>query len=372
MKSSPARWLRWSVLATVTVVLALVAVLHQYPVAGWSPPGVDALCPFGGLESLWAFLTTGDLLTKITAGSFVLLVATVAVAAVFRRSFCGHLCPMGALQEGAAALGSRWRFQRRVPRVVDRVARWGKYVVLAVVTGATWVAGTLVVRPYDPWVAFMHLTSAELWTGFAVGAVVLFGSIAASLFVNRFFCRYLCPMGALTALVSRWGWFRVRREASACLSCGLCDRACPVGLPVSQGRDVTSPECLACGQCVTACPAKGALQFAGPKRTHVRPVLLTLATASVFTAVLVFSLVPAPSAPSVTFDPEAIKGRSTWAEVVTLTGIPREAWVERFGLTDEDWNQTLKTKVESLGMTTTEVRDWATSKQGVPNSRVAP
>lgn len=383
------RLVRWVVLGLVTVLMAVVGYVHQNPVFGFTPPGVDALCPFGGLESLWATLTTGDLMTKIAASSFILLVASLGITIVFRRAFCGQLCPLGALQGASAGVGKRLfgkKFQ--LPKAVDKPLRWLKYGVLAAITGLTWVAGTLVVRPYDPWVAFMHLSSAELWTGFWVGAVILIGSLVASLFYDRFFCKYLCPMGAFYGLVSKLGLYRVRRDADRCIDCGKCDKVCPVDLPVSQGKDVASAECLACGLCVNVCPAKGALAIAGPKNTKISPLFLTLATVVVFTAVIVLTAIPGwfevskkslgdefreqqktevvAQAEVVAFDPDLIKGRNTFAEIADLTGVPRQAFVDKFQVSEADLDLPIKDAAGRLEtFETGDVRVFVAEKLGI-------
>lgn len=389
IQQSRHRVVRWAVLGFVTILMAVVGYLHQHPLFGIVPPGVDALCPFGGLESLWAFLATGDLLTKIAASSFILLVASVGITLLFRRAFCGQLCPLGALQGAAAGLGKRIHHQKfRLPAVIDKPLRWLKYLVLAGVTGLTWVAGTLVVRPYDPWVAFMHLSGNELLTGFAVGLFLLIGSLAAGLFYDRFFCKYLCPMGAMYGLISKLGLYRVRRDETQCLACGKCDRACPVDLTVSQGRDVTSAECLACGLCVNACPAQGALTIAGPKNATISPLFLTLSTVAFFAGVIVLTALPGwfslampsleqeyqtlqtteaePDTPAPPFDPDLIKGRNTFSEVAALTGIPRQAFVDRFSVTDADLDKPIKDAAGLYGtFETSDVRVFVADRLGL-------
>jgi len=383
------RIVRWVVLGLVTVLLAVVAYLHQHPLFGWTPPGVDAICPFGGLESLWVLLSTGDLMTKIAASSFILLVASVGITILFRRAFCGQLCPLGALQGAAAGLGKKFVGKKlKLPAVVDKPLRWFKYGGLAGVTGLTWVAGTLVIRPYDPWVAFMHLSSPELWTGFWVGAVILIGSLIASLFYDRFFCKYLCPMGALYGIVSKLGLYRVRRDESLCVDCGKCDKVCPVDLPVSQGKDVTSAECLACGLCVNACPAQGALTIAGPKNTKISPLFLTLATVAVFAAVIVITAVPGwfdlskkslgeevkasqkteqgkATPTDGKFDPDLLKGRNTFTEIIDQTGIPRHAFEGRFKVSEQALDKPIKESTADGAFTMGDVRNFVAEKLGI-------
>lgn len=367
------RTVRWVVLGLVTVLMVIVGFLHQHPLPGWTPPGVDALCPFGGLESLWTTLSTGDLMTKVAASSFILLVASLGITLAFRRAFCGQLCPLGALQGAAAGLGKKVRGRKeKLPPALDRPLRGLKYLVLAGLTGLTWIAGTLVVRPYDPWVAFMHLSSEELWSGFAVGALILLVSLVASVFYDRFFCKYLCPMGAFYGMVSKLGLYRVRRDETKCIDCGKCDRACPVDLPVSRGHDVTSAECLACGLCVNACPAQGALAVAGPKNTRISPLFLTLATVAVFGGVIALTALPGwfamgqkSLAEAVTFDPDQIKGRHTFGEVADLAGISRAAFVDKFALQESDLDQPIKDAAARGGFDTSAVRVFVAEQLGM-------
>lgn len=119
-----ARIVRWTVLALVLTGVTALAVLHQR--AGITKPvGVDALCPFGGLETLGSLLANGALIKRIAPSSVLLLVAAVITAVVFRRAFCGRICPLGYLQELFGGIGKRvfgrrfvmpsWRRSARPP-----------------------------------------------------------------------------------------------------------------------------------------------------------------------------------------------------------------------------------------------------------------
>jgi ferredoxin len=84
--------------------------------------------------------------------------------------------------------------------------------------------------------------------------------------VQNFWCRYLCPYGALLGLVSLLSPVKIRRDRETCIDCGKCARVCPASLPVNQLIQIRSAECSACMVCVAACPAENALQFALPAR----------------------------------------------------------------------------------------------------------
>jgi Fe-S-cluster-containing hydrogenase component 2 len=371
------RWVRWTVLAAVLGAVTTIGIGHQL---GWSVVGVDALCPFGGIETLWSLMIGGTLLQRIAVSSVILLVGVVATALLFRRAFCGYVCPLGAIQEFFGIIGRKLFGKHRphVPVALDRVARYLKYVVLAGFTIWTWQAASLVIRPYDPWVAWMHITSAELWAEFAVGTVVLGVSVAGSFVYERFFCKYACPMGALLAIMAPLSVFKVRRDESVCISCGSCDAICPVNVDVSTGGTVNDPECINCNECVNVCPAKGALEVTAPGKSKpartVSPGAVLAGVAVILGLVIgsttiagAFAWSPLKAVetiqPGETFNAEEIKGSMTFAEVSKATGIPEKAFIEHFKITEADMGKPMKEIAEEHGFDVeTGVREWVESE----------
>lgn len=374
-----ARIVRWSVLGVVLAGMTAIAAAHQRMTGAGRPVGVDALCPFGGVETLFSFFSGTGFVDKTAASALVLLVGMTIMALVMRRSFCGQICPLGALQGLFASLGGKlFRKRPEVPRVLDRPARLLKYGILAFFALWTWQAASLVMRPYDPWVAYAHVTSAELWAEFAVGAVVLGVSLAGSLVYERFFCKYLCPTGALLGLMSRLSLFRIRRTEDACISCGACDRACPMNIEVSTADIVTSAECISCNECVNACPAAGALEVsrAGESRP-VSPALVTGMVVGSMAVVIAASTamgtfawrmptlaeaierqngVSTPSGG--TFDTSAIKGYMSMREIAQATGLPEERFAEQWGVPESDLGKPMKDIKDQYGFSPDDVKEW--------------
>jgi polyferredoxin len=100
----------------------------------------------------------------------------------------------------------------------------------------------------------------------AVGIAVLATLVVLSVFIQNFWCRFLCPYGALLGIVSIVSPGRIRRDAQACIDCGKCSKACPSSLPVDKLLQIRSLECTSCMECVAVCPAENALQFSLPPR----------------------------------------------------------------------------------------------------------
>jgi ferredoxin len=255
-KTAPIQVVRRVTLGVTLGGLIVLTVLHQKM---QGIPSIDALDPFGGLETMMKFIAGGEFIKKIEPGTVVLFGAVVALGIVLSRFFCGWFCAFGALQAVFGWLGKKI-FKRRftVPKKLDSVLRWIKYPVLAAIIYFTWTTASLVIRPFDPLAAFGHLSAGfpAVWAEFAIGFVILIAVLVFSMLYERVFCKYLCPLGAVNAILSRIPVFRIKRVASTCISCSKCDKACPMNIDVSKPDAVTSPECISCMECVTACPTK--------------------------------------------------------------------------------------------------------------------
>ncbi len=340
------------VLGTLLVGLTVFTFLHQ-KLQGI--PAIDALDPFGGLETLFKWLAGGDFIKKIEPGNIVLLGAIVALGIVLSRFFCGWLCAFGALQGVFGWIGKKL-FKRRfeVPKKLDRVLRWMKYVILVAIIYFSWLSGELVIRPYDPFAAYGHLPAGltAVWTEFKVGFILLVLFMVLSMFYERAFCKYACPLGAVNAILSRVPLFRIKRDKPTCISCSKCDRVCPMNIDVSHAESVKSPECISCFECVTACPTKKDTLVAtiGNKKTKLWTVVIIgfaiYAGAALIGQVTGMLRFTAPSLSELsdkgTLNVADIKGSSTYEELVGAFGVDLDQLYRELGID--------KTKVPTTSM----------------------
>jgi polyferredoxin len=232
----------------------------------------EAFCPFGGLETLYRYVTGGGSFVSHThLSNLVVALAVLVTALLLRSAFCGWVCPLGFIQDVLHSF-SAWAQKRSVSlrkamrtlsqrgrplwSFLDRYLRLVKYAVLVwAVTGAA-IYGVMVFRDYDPWSALINIAE---WS-FTPGLVVLGVTLLSSLFVERPWCRYACPLGAASGLLGKLSPVYLKREAEACTSCKLCTRACPMGLPVHSASVITSVDCISCLECVEVCPREGAME----------------------------------------------------------------------------------------------------------------
>jgi polyferredoxin len=229
------------------------------------PAGIDGWLPIAGLINLRYFLATHQI-PDIHPSAMVLFGVFVAASLLLKKAFCSWLCPVGTVSEYL------WKFGRKVfhrnlnvPRWLDLVLRSLKYLLLA------FFLYIVLTMPVDGLIGFLMspfglVADVKMLNFFrylgTVGLAVVMVLVALSVVIQNFWCRYLCPYGALMGIVSTLSPVKIRRDEAACIDCGKCNKACPSHLPVDQLVQIRSVECTACMECVAVCPAENALQFA--------------------------------------------------------------------------------------------------------------
>lgn len=255
------------------------------------PPGVEAWLPIAALMNLKVLLLTGSVPEIHPAGMFM-LIAFIAISILFRKSFCSWICPVGTLSEwmwesGKAIFGRNLA----LPRWVDIPLRSLKYILFALFVYVVVTMPVPDIRAFleSPYGLVADVKMLDFFRRMGqTTAIVLCVLLALSVVVKNFWCRYLCPYGALMGLAALVSPVRIRRDPVTCIDCAKCAHACPAGLPVDTALSIRSAECTACMSCVAVCPAVGALDLrAGLRRRHAIVTPRRLAAA----VVIVFALI---------------------------------------------------------------------------------
>jgi len=222
--------------------------------------------------NLKVVLLTGALPSVHPAGVF-LLVAFLAISFLLRKAFCSWLCPIGTISEWLWRIGrSTFRRNFRLPRWADVALRSLKDILMGLFLYAVVSMGVPDIRAFldGPYGVISDVKMLNFFRFLGVTPAIVLGALVLlSVFVQNFWCRYLCPYGALLGLVARFSPARIRRAPDACIDCAKCAVACPARLPVDKLIAIRSPECTGCLDCVAICPAEGALWMAAGKR---RPI----------------------------------------------------------------------------------------------------
>lgn len=266
------------------------------------PAGIEGWLPIAALMNLKYWIVTGNVPPLHPAGMF-LLVSFLGMSILFRKAFCSWLCPIGTVSEYL------WRFGKHILKRNVRVWRWLdiplrslKYILLGLFL---WVVGSMSVEGIELFLASPYGVIADvkmlnffrfMSTTAAVTVLVL---VVLSVFIQNFWCRYLCPYGALMGLAALFSPARISRDPEPCIDCAKCAKACPSSLPVDKLIQIKSAECTACLECVAACPAEGALQLAlptgvvklGMKSRRLQPWAVAVGVAILFFGVVGFAKV---------------------------------------------------------------------------------
>jgi polyferredoxin len=253
------------------------------------PPGVEGFLPISALISLKYWAMTGTINTIHPSGLFILL-AIAATGLLLKKAFCSWLCPVGTLSESLWMLGEKV-FGRTLalPRWLDYPLRSLKYLLLAFFAWAIWQMDVpsleaFIHSPYNKmadvkmYLFFAAISRFALWT-----IVVL---MVLSVVIKNFWCRYLCPYGALLGMLSWASPLKITRTRETCIDCELCTRACPARIPVHRASRVRSDECTACMECVKACPVIETLELRAARRSAAVPApVLAALVVGLFVAV---------------------------------------------------------------------------------------
>lgn len=210
------------------------------------------------------FLLTG-IWDPIHPAAMVILGFAAVISFALRKSFCGWFCPVGTLSEWLWKLGRKILGKNyRLPLWLDYPLRSLKYLLLAFFVWTIFSMSRLAILAFlsSPYYKMSDVKMLFFFTQMSgTTGVVLVILVLASLIIRNFWCRYLCPYGALMGLFSLLSPTRVQRNPETCIDCKLCSEVCPYHLTVDRKLRIVSPECNGCMDCTLVCPVRDTLEL---------------------------------------------------------------------------------------------------------------
>ena len=322
LRNWPKYLLQWGVLG------ALIAFITGL-VPSESAVDPEAYCPMGGLQALATYLSRGSLPCSMSSVQVMIGIALVAAIVLFSKLFCAYICPLGTVQDILGKIRKALHIKGvkvRNGSVLDKILRVVKYALVFWIFYMTVNSSELFCKNLDPYYAIATGFKGEitLWMSIVSISVVVLGSFI----IDMFWCRYLCPLGAISNSLKFWLWIGVlfgayyvadvigadipwavllggfcvlgylleifhakpkmqllyvMKDQSACNSCGLCNKTCPYHIDVRGCRNgkLNSVDCTLCGECVAACSTNalriGVCKRGKSKIGNIVPALITVA-----------------------------------------------------------------------------------------------
>lgn len=200
-------------------------------------PWAVTICPIGLAQNLIVFGTV----------PYYWIAMIIAYGLAAGRGFCGWFCPFGTLNDLLAF--------RKVK--IREIVSYSKFVVLGATLLGAWIFADTVFCKLCPAasleasIPYLFMGVAKVNRPFLIHMGTLAGTLVGMVLIARFWCRYLCPMGALLSLFNRVSFLRLKLDTNRCSNCGVCASECPMGL--EPHIDYDNHNCIKCGRCVEGC-----------------------------------------------------------------------------------------------------------------------
>lgn len=307
--------IQWGVIFAI-LVIALIPKFNNNFI-----PDFEAYCPFGGIQALGSYLLNQALSCTMTSAQIAMGIIMMLAVFVFSKLFCAYICPVGTISEWLFKLGDKLNVNITIKGIADKALRSLKYILLFITVFFTFKSNELFCKKFDPYYA--------ITTGFSIDVVVLYASTAivlvilGSVFIRLFWCKYICPLGAISNIFKYTGFFlimlvgyilllkfglnihyawplaiaciggyaieltgfatktfpllKITRNENSCIDCQLCSLKCPQAIDVASLKVVREADCNLCVECISVCPVKDTLQINNKTSYRWIPAIATVA-----------------------------------------------------------------------------------------------
>ncbi|MDS0526456.1 FMN-binding protein, partial [Clostridium sp. SHJSY1] len=220
-------------------------------------PGLYILA-FSEFKKIYQMIINGKFVFVQVFPTLIEFISVILITMLLGRFFCGWVCTFGAYNDFIHLLSKKvFKVKFKVNEKVDSVLKYMKFVVLFILMVVSWTIGSNIFNGTSPWDAFAQITDfSYVITNLLIGFILLTLITIGAFFVERFFCRYLCPLGAIFTVCSRVSLFKINKPGEKCGKCRMCTTNCSMGLPLYTMESVRGGECINCLKCLEVCPRK--------------------------------------------------------------------------------------------------------------------
>jgi NosR/NirI family nitrous oxide reductase transcriptional regulator len=220
-------------------------------------PGLFTLS-FSEIGKVYSMIIKGEFNLAQALPSLTASAAIVPITIIFGRFFCGWMCAFGTFNDFIyIAFQKIFKKEFKVNENLNSVLKYAKYLILAFIVYFVWTQGNSTLNDYSPWNAFAQIGNfSDAILQYTFGFIVLAIIAVGAMFIERFFCRYLCPLGAIFSIISKIRIFKIKKPNDKCGKCRLCTNNCSMGIDLYKMNKVSSGECINCLKCIDVCPRK--------------------------------------------------------------------------------------------------------------------
>lgn len=226
-------------------------------------PGLFILT-WNAISSIYRAILEGTFTLSSMTLPILILIAVIPITIFLGRFFCGYICAFGSMQEFLNYLGAKLKIKKiKINPNLDKKLKYIKYILIIIFV-MLWTFNITIDAKLSPWNVFGIYSSYKGWSDFSMlltfGGLLLLLIIISSLFVERAFCRYFCPLGGIFSLISKSRIYKIKKDSTECINCNLCTKKCPMGINVDEETSihgqVISSECIDCFKCIDTCKPK--------------------------------------------------------------------------------------------------------------------
>jgi polyferredoxin/uncharacterized protein with FMN-binding domain len=211
-----------------------------------------------GLNEFYVNIFKGKFLFGAQFPMLVSAIAVIPFTVLIGRFFCGWMCAFGTIQDFIYHISCKiFKYKVKINNMVDYFLKLTKYVILLSLIIFVWTLNVNIFNNISPWDAFAQLPDiGSAFRYYPIGLAIFGFIIIASIFIERFFCRYLCPLGAVFSIISKIRILKINKPSQKCGKCRVCTKSCSMGIALYKRNYISSGECIMCMKCITNCPRK--------------------------------------------------------------------------------------------------------------------
>ena len=222
-------------------------------------PGLYAMT-FSEVKTVYQMIIGGNFNFLQAIPSLVEFISVMLLTIVMGRWFCGWLCAFGAYNDLIYFISKKiFKSKFKINEKVDSILKYAKYVVLVFIIIISWTMGSRILESTSPWDVFGQITDiSSIFSSLLIGLIILILITIGAGFIERFFCRYLCPLGAVFSIISKIGIVKINKPKADCGKCRACTVNCSMGLKLYKVNGARGGDCINCLKCTEVCPRNNA------------------------------------------------------------------------------------------------------------------